>query len=79
MFDEAFEAWCKRNGVVKNGVNAGFVEDGWRGLVATQHIQPDQCILEVPEDLLICNNAWKSDENVACVMLEHRTLSPVQV
>ncbi|GAX85075.1 hypothetical protein CEUSTIGMA_g12495.t1 [Chlamydomonas eustigma] len=78
MIDEDFEVWCVRSGIVKNGVDAGFVEHGWRGLVATQHIQPNQCIIEVPDNLLICNNAWKRDNTVARVVQACPSLSPIQ-
>lgn len=35
-----FQAWLSDGGVRVTGVRAAFVAEGWRGIVATENIEP---------------------------------------
>jgi hypothetical protein len=78
MADPAFLAWCQQHGVTTHGVQPGLVEAGWRGIIATQHIQPGTEVMRVPEQLLMSVMSARRDVQLS-LLLQHHQLSSNQV
>lgn len=58
--DPALLEWCESHGMSFGPIAAGFVPNGWRGVIATADIEPDSCILRVPRALLLsCETAHR--------------------
>ena len=34
----AFHAWLQKHGVIAHGIEAAFVDEGWRGVAATREL-----------------------------------------
>ncbi|GAB4821693.1 hypothetical protein N2152v2_008739 [Parachlorella kessleri] len=63
MAGEELVQWCLASGVSFHGIESGFVAEGWRGVLAAQHLEPDTCILRVPERLLLTvQSAWRDPQ-----------------
>lgn len=69
--------WCLAHDVVVADI-AAAVAAGWRGVVATAHIQAGSCILRVPRALLMSNESARRDERLQQHLLG-TNLTPVQV
>lgn len=78
MADAAFLAWCKQHGITSHGVQPGFVAAGWRGVIATQHIEPGTEVMCVPQQLLMSVMSARRDVQLSLV-LQHHKLSSNQV
>ncbi|KXZ46488.1 hypothetical protein GPECTOR_43g924 [Gonium pectorale] len=70
MADPQLTAWCERHGIVLNGIAAGFVEEGWRGIVATRDLQAGEVVLRVPERLLLTSRSARRDPQLSAALLE---------
>ena len=70
--------WCLAHDVVVADIAAAAVAAGWRGVVATAHIQAGSCILRVPRALLMSNESARRDERLQQHLLG-TSLTPVQV
>ncbi len=53
MTSQALEDWCRKHGVVTHGIAPALVAEGWRGIVAQRTVQAGDCLMEVPERLLL--------------------------
>lgn len=40
MADPELLAWCRKHGVEFGGIEAAYVDEGWRGVVATRDLAP---------------------------------------
>ncbi|PNH05183.1 Protein SET DOMAIN GROUP 40 [Tetrabaena socialis] len=69
MPHEELAGWCEQHGVVLNGIAAGFVEEGWRGVIATKDLAPDDVVLRVPERLLLTTRSAVRDPALAAALL----------
>jgi hypothetical protein len=78
MADPAFLAWCQQHGITTYGVQPGYVAEGWRGVIATQHIQPGTEVMCVPQQLLMSVMSARRDVQLSLV-LQHHQLSSNQV
>ena len=47
-------AWATARGVEIIGCKPSLVSEGWRGIVATQHLEPNTVIVRIPSDLILC-------------------------
>ena len=74
-----FMIWCERSGVRFHGIDAAFVAEGWRGVVATRDIQDGDVILEVPDRLLMSGLSALRDPVLLAQLVKHPLLSPLQV
>jgi hypothetical protein len=77
MADPAFLAWCQQHGVTTHGVQPGLVSEGWRGILATQHIQPGTEVMCVPQQLLM--SVMSARRDVLSLLLQHHQLNSHQV
>jgi len=59
--DPVLISWCEANGITFGPIKAGFVQQGWRGIIATEEIKLNQCILKVPSRLLLCCQSARRD------------------
>jgi len=78
MMTEKLVEWCLKNGVQFGPITAGFVENGWRGVLALEDIERDTCILRVPRHLLLCCDSARRDE-VLMAAVSGTRLTHVQV
>lgn len=76
---QAFSDWCAASGIAPNGIQAGFVAHGWRGIVAMTSIHPGTVVLEVPERLLMSRRSAEADPVLRRVLQAHPGLQPEQV
>lgn len=60
--------WCRRGGVQWAGIEAGFVAEGWRGVLATEDIPAGTCILRVPRRLLMSVESARRDPQLAAAL-----------
>lgn len=79
MTSPEFQDWCIRQGIQLNGIKAGFVADGWRGVIATQNLEPDTVVLEVPEPLLLSRRSAERDKSLGPLLRQHGHLNSYQV
>ncbi|KAG2501249.1 hypothetical protein HYH03_001056 [Edaphochlamys debaryana] len=68
MADPEFVDWCLSSGVQLNGIVAAYVEEGWRGIVATRGLAPDEVVLRVPERLLMTTRSARRDPQLAAAL-----------
>lgn len=45
MLERAFFEWLREGGAQLHGIEAAYVEEGWRGVVATTDIDPGDLFL----------------------------------
>ena len=74
-----YHHWCQTSGIKLHGIEAAFVEHGWRGVVATQDIQPGHVLLEVPEELLMTTRSARKDRALRAALEGTPGLSDVEV
>ncbi len=79
MVSPVYKDWCEKSGIKRYGIEAAFVEHGWRGVVATEAIAAGATILEVPEGLLMTGRSAMADAHLRRVLEANPGLSPVQV
>ena len=79
MASPEFTAWCERQGIRLNGIQAAYVAEGWRGVVATAPIEDGGVILEVPERVLMSARSAVRDPRLRAALVQHAGLSPLQV
>ncbi|KAL4458878.1 hypothetical protein ABPG75_013743 [Micractinium tetrahymenae] len=60
--------WCRNGGVRWHGIEAGFVVEGWRGVLATQALPPGTCVLRVPRRLLMSVESARRDAELAAAL-----------
>ena len=53
--------------------------DGWRGVLATQVLESGDCLLSVPETLLMTGRSARRDPLLNATLVQHPQLSPYQV
>lgn len=75
MAEPAFLAWCREQGISLHGVAPGFVAQGWRGVVATQHVPAGAVVMRVPERLLMSALSARRDPQLAAVLDQHQLTS----
>lgn len=56
--------WCQEHGASALSITAGFVAEGWRGIVASADIKQNSCILEVPEAILMSEKSALADAHL---------------
>lgn len=78
MADPALLDWCKQHRIQTSKVVPGYVAEGWRGIVATDTIEPDTVVMRVPELLLMSVVSARQDPQVAAI-LQHHQLNSHQV
>ena len=66
--EDAFITWCTASGVFIGSIRAGFVPEGWRGIIATSSIDADECVLSVPRELLLCCDSARRDVAVTAAL-----------
>ncbi|PRW59526.1 SET DOMAIN GROUP 40 [Chlorella sorokiniana] len=72
--------WCERGGVRAHGVIATIVEEGGRGLVAVDDLEPGTCLLRVPRRLLMSVESARRDPQLVAALQQHgQGLSSEQV
>lgn len=78
--DELME-WCREHGVIRHGIECALVEHGWRGVIATQDLEADTCVLRVPLRLLLTAQSAHQDRHLHVVLSSplSRTLGSEQV
>lgn len=74
-----YHHWCQASGIKLHGIEAAFVEHGWRGVVATQDIQPGHVLLEVPAELLMTTRSARKDRALRAALEGTPGLSDVEV
>lgn len=74
-----YHHWCQTSGIKLHGIEAAFVEHGWRGVVATQDIEPGHVLLEVPEELLMTTRSARKDRALRTALEGTPGLSDVEV
>ena len=74
--DPALVKFCIDNGVVEGPIAAGFVENGWRGIIATSPIPRDTCILRIPRNLLVSCESARRDETLMSAIAASCALPP---
>lgn len=75
----AFEAWCSTVGIARPRVAAGWVADGWRGVIAHDAIPPDDVLLAVPAHLLLSAHSARRDAQLGPLLAQHPQLTSHQV
>lgn len=60
--------WCRRGGVQWDGIEAGYVGEGWRGVVATRDLAAGTCVLRVPQRLLMTASSARRDPQLSAAL-----------
>lgn len=79
MVSREYSDWVEASGIRLHGIRAAHVVHGWRGVVATEAIQPGTTLLQVPARLLMSARSAQRDPRLAAVLAAHRALTPEQV
>lgn len=79
MTSPDFEHWCQQHGIRHESIQAGWVADGWRGVIATRTIAPGDVLLAVPQHLLISAQSARRDSQLAPLLVQHTQLTSYQV
>ena len=67
--NDPFYEWATRvAGVQAVGCAPAEVAEGWRGVVATADLAPDDCVLRVPGDILMSHRSAAKDPDLALVL-----------
>lgn len=77
--DESLLQWVRDHGGVINDVTPSFVPQGWRGIIATRDIEPDECIVSIPLKLLICLESARQDDAIWTQLVHQTNLSDTQI
>nr|ADX78230.1 CIA6 [Chlamydomonas reinhardtii] len=68
MADPELLAWCRKHGVEFGGIQAAYVDEGWRGVVATRDLAPGDTVLRVPGRLLMTTRSARADPALAAAL-----------
>jgi len=55
-----------------HGVEPALVAEGWRGVVATQHLAPGHVVMTIPEQLLMSVVSAQRDPQLSPVLQQHQ-------
>lgn len=81
VLNSEFVGWCEENHIVRfPGLIVSYVPSGWRGVITKQSIAKDECIVRVPQSLLLSTESARKDPSLMkAVMQELPTVTPVQL
>ncbi|KAG2448798.1 hypothetical protein HYH02_006149 [Chlamydomonas schloesseri] len=68
MAEPELLAWCAKHGVEFGGIEAAYVSEGWRGIVATRALTPGEAVLRVPGRLLMTSRSARADPHLAAAL-----------
>lgn len=76
----AFVAWCEEKGIERFGIEAAFVQAGWRGIVATHDIKSGDIILACPAACLLSNQLQSATSSLRPHLSSqsHLNLKPIE-
>lgn len=66
--DPALLKFCNDNGTQIENIRAVFVKNGWRGVIATQNIDLNTCLLRVPRNILLSCESARLDAEIVAAM-----------
>jgi len=77
--DPALLKFCNDNGTKFENIRVVFVQNGWRGVIATQSIDANTCLLRVPRNILLSCESARRDAELISAMSTSPPLSMISL